>query len=89
MYSIAIAEAPASDEIWWAFAALRLLDDAADVLAGAQAACRELAAQSAWHNRGTSARTMRQGIEQLHGSVMGELAAARNARSQVQAGIGT
>ncbi|WP_309127055.1 hypothetical protein [Microbacterium sp.] len=86
MYSIAIAEAPMSDEIWWAFTALRLLDDATDVLADAQVVCAGVAADADWHNDGSGARTMRQAIRELHDSVMGELASVQNASAQVRAG---
>lgn len=88
MYSIAIAEAPASDEIWWAFAALRLLDDAAEALAAAELPCRDAAEDAAWHNRGTSAETMRKAVQRLHDSLTTEIAAVRNAREQVRAGVG-
>jgi len=88
MYSTLSAEAPASDEIWLAFTALRLLDDAVAALAEAEVTAAGLAADSAWRSRGHGARSMSAAFTGLHESVRAQLAAVRSARSVVGAGLG-
>ncbi|WP_193597364.1 hypothetical protein [Microbacterium sp. YJN-G] len=84
MYSITAAEAPASDQIWWGFLALRAIDDAADAVADAESVGMRLALDSAWQNDGTSARKMREALDGLHTAIMQELAAVRALGEQLR-----
>ena len=87
MYSTLSADALASDEIWLAFLAVRLLDDAAEVLADAEVTTAGLASDAVWHNRGSGARSMSEALSALRDSVGAELAAVRNARIVVRSWV--
>lgn len=87
MYSILSAEAPASAGIWWAFTALHLLDEAAGVLADAEVESAALAEESTWRNDGLSPRKLRATLDELHMTIMHELAAVRHARARVERAI--
>ncbi len=66
MYSIAIAEAPASDDMWAAYTAWRLLDEAAMLAASAEGASRRLARETTWQSKGV--RVLRERL-----AVLGDL----------------
>lgn len=75
MYSIARAEAPAAETLSAALAALRLLQEAEEVLGGAEGACSGLVADSTWRSDGVSAQALREALNALHRAVMTEAAA--------------
>ncbi|GAA3935932.1 hypothetical protein [Microbacterium soli] len=52
MYSILTAQAPASDDLWTVFAALRLLDEATEVVGAAAVEAGRLVERANWQNEG-------------------------------------
>ena len=87
MYTIAHASAPGADGLWAAFAALRLLQDAEDMLADAAGVGATLVADSTWHSKGTSARALRAALSELHQGVVAEVTAVRAQQGIVRAGV--
>jgi|GEM_PF-3183518 len=87
MYTITAAEAPASDQIWRAFLAVRQLDAAADALSGAGSLTAALSAESRWRNEGLGPRALRDALDELHGAITRELSEVRRAQTEVERGI--
>lgn len=63
MYSILSAEAPASEDLWAVFAALRLLDEGADAIASARTEVARLADDAHWETKGV--RRLRRALMEL------------------------
>ncbi|MEJ1089200.1 hypothetical protein WDU99_12835 [Microbacterium sp. Mu-80] len=87
MYSIAPAEAPTSTEIWAAFAALRLLHDAEDRLAAAEAVVTGMVADAAWHNEGLAARSLRDALGRLHDAIRAEIVSVQEQQGVARAAV--
>ncbi|WP_309066051.1 hypothetical protein [Microbacterium sp.] len=87
MYAITTAEAAASEDIWWAFSALRLLGEAGALLAQAETAAGGLATDSAWRNEGVSARALRDVLAELHATVMREVAVVQAVRADLEGAV--
>lgn len=87
MYSIAPAEAPASTEIWAAFAALRLLHDAEDRLTAAEAVVTGIVADAAWRNEGMAARSLREVVGLLHDAIRAEIVSVQEQQGIARAAV--
>ncbi|BDZ40066.1 hypothetical protein [Microbacterium suwonense] len=70
MYTITAAEAPSGEDLWAVFSALRLLDEAARLVASAQTETAILAEDAHWETKGI--RRLRRALTELCASLGGE-----------------